>query len=198
MTAQAWLQIAFYVAVLTALVPLLGAYMARVYQGERVALSRLFGPVERADLPRARHRSRRASRAGRATPNDDRLLGALLARAVPDPALAGHPLLQPDRLQLGAVGRHLQHDVLVHHQHELAVLRRRDDDVVPVADGRAGGAELRLGSGRHGRDGGRDPRLRAAQRSHARQLLGRRDAHAALHPAAAVVHRRARCSCRRA
>jgi K+-transporting ATPase ATPase A chain len=47
MTAQAWLQIAVYVAVLTALVPLLGAYMARVYQGERVALTRLFGPVER-------------------------------------------------------------------------------------------------------------------------------------------------------
>jgi K+-transporting ATPase ATPase A chain len=46
-TAQAWLQVAFYVAVLTALVPLLGAYMARVYQGERVALTRLFGPVER-------------------------------------------------------------------------------------------------------------------------------------------------------
>ena len=47
MTAQAWLQIALYVAVLTALVPLLGAYMARVYQGEHVALARLFGPVER-------------------------------------------------------------------------------------------------------------------------------------------------------
>jgi K+-transporting ATPase ATPase A chain len=46
-TAQAWFQIAFYVAVLTALVPLLGAYMARVYQGERVMLTRLFGPVER-------------------------------------------------------------------------------------------------------------------------------------------------------
>ncbi len=47
MTAQAWLQIAFYVAVLTALTPLLGGYMARVYQGEHVALARLFGPVER-------------------------------------------------------------------------------------------------------------------------------------------------------
>ena len=34
-TAQGWLQIAIYVAVLTALTPLLGGYMARVYRGER-------------------------------------------------------------------------------------------------------------------------------------------------------------------
>jgi K+-transporting ATPase ATPase A chain len=46
-TAQGWLQLALYVAVLTALTPLLGAYMARVYTGERVALSRVLGPVER-------------------------------------------------------------------------------------------------------------------------------------------------------
>ena len=47
MTAQGWLQIAFYLVVLTALTPLLGGYMARVYQGERVALERVLGPVER-------------------------------------------------------------------------------------------------------------------------------------------------------
>ena len=43
MTAQGWLQIAFYAAVLTALTPLLGAYMARVYQGEHVALAACSG-----------------------------------------------------------------------------------------------------------------------------------------------------------
>ena len=36
MTANGWLQLAIYVAVLTALVPLLGGYMSRVYQGERL------------------------------------------------------------------------------------------------------------------------------------------------------------------
>jgi K+-transporting ATPase ATPase A chain len=46
-TAQGWLQIAVYVAALTALTPLLGAYMARVYQGERVLLTRVVGPLER-------------------------------------------------------------------------------------------------------------------------------------------------------
>jgi K+-transporting ATPase ATPase A chain len=46
-TAQGWLQIAFYVIVLTALAVPLGSYMARVYQGEAVFLTRLLGPVER-------------------------------------------------------------------------------------------------------------------------------------------------------
>ncbi len=47
MTVQGWLQIALYVAVLTALTPLIGAYMYRVYTGERVLLMRVLGPVER-------------------------------------------------------------------------------------------------------------------------------------------------------
>ena len=34
-------------AVLTALTPLLGGYMARVYMGRRVVLERVLGPVER-------------------------------------------------------------------------------------------------------------------------------------------------------
>ncbi len=41
MTAQGWLQIALYLVVLTALTPLIGGYMARVYRGERVLLSRV-------------------------------------------------------------------------------------------------------------------------------------------------------------
>ena len=35
---QGWLQIAIFLAVLVALTPLLGGYMARVYTGERVFL----------------------------------------------------------------------------------------------------------------------------------------------------------------
>jgi potassium-transporting ATPase potassium-binding subunit len=48
MTIIGWLQILALVAVLTALTPLLGGYMARVYEGKRVALSFVFGPVERS------------------------------------------------------------------------------------------------------------------------------------------------------
>ena len=42
-----WLQIAFFIAVLTALTPLVGGYMARVYCGEHVFLTRAVSPVER-------------------------------------------------------------------------------------------------------------------------------------------------------
>jgi K+-transporting ATPase ATPase A chain len=47
LTAQGWLQIAFYIVVLTALAYPLGRYMARVYQGERVLLTPVVGPLER-------------------------------------------------------------------------------------------------------------------------------------------------------
>jgi potassium-transporting ATPase potassium-binding subunit len=46
-SAQGWLQIAVFVVVLTALTPLLGGYMARVYRNERVLLTPMFGPLER-------------------------------------------------------------------------------------------------------------------------------------------------------
>jgi K+-transporting ATPase ATPase A chain len=44
---QGWLQILVFFAVLVALVPVLGGYMARVYSNERVFLTRVLGPVER-------------------------------------------------------------------------------------------------------------------------------------------------------
>ncbi|HEX5990536.1 MAG TPA: potassium-transporting ATPase subunit KdpA [Solirubrobacterales bacterium] len=45
--AQGWVQIVVFLLVLTALVPLVGSYIAAVFQGERVFLSPLLGPVER-------------------------------------------------------------------------------------------------------------------------------------------------------
>jgi K+-transporting ATPase ATPase A chain len=48
MTANGYLQLAFYVAVLIALAKPLGAYMARVYEGRSVYLNELGAPVERA------------------------------------------------------------------------------------------------------------------------------------------------------
>jgi K+-transporting ATPase ATPase A chain len=44
---QGWLQIALFLAVLLALTPLIGGYMARVYANERVFLTPVLGPVER-------------------------------------------------------------------------------------------------------------------------------------------------------
>jgi hypothetical protein len=42
-----WLQIAVVVLALSALTPVLAAYMARVYSGERTVLSAALGPTER-------------------------------------------------------------------------------------------------------------------------------------------------------
>lgn len=47
MTANAVLQLVLYVAVLVTLAKPLGAYMARVYEGEPIVLRRVFGPIER-------------------------------------------------------------------------------------------------------------------------------------------------------
>ena len=44
---QGWIQIAIFFAVLVAIVPLLGGYMARVFTGQSVLLERVLGPVER-------------------------------------------------------------------------------------------------------------------------------------------------------
>ncbi len=48
MTLAGWAEIVLYVAVLTALTPVLGAYMTRVYGGERTLLAPVLAPFERA------------------------------------------------------------------------------------------------------------------------------------------------------
>lgn len=44
---QGWIQFAVFFAILVAIVPLLGGYMARVFQNERVLLTPVLGPLER-------------------------------------------------------------------------------------------------------------------------------------------------------
>jgi K+-transporting ATPase ATPase A chain len=46
MTVQGWIQILIFFAVLTALTPLIGAYMHRIYRGDAI-FGRVLGPVER-------------------------------------------------------------------------------------------------------------------------------------------------------
>src|ERR1017187_4918049 len=58
MTVIGWLQILALIALLSALTPLLGGYMAKVYQGESVALTRLLGPLERLSARALGERSR--------------------------------------------------------------------------------------------------------------------------------------------
>ena len=163
--------------------------MFGVYTGERVLLTRVVGPVERViyRLMRTDPGRRRIGRATRARHSSS----ARCPRgALRDPAHPGHPPAQPRGLRLRAVGRLVQQRRVVRVEHQLAVLRRRDDDDVRLADGRPGGAELRLGRRRHGRADRGDPRARVAVGLGARQLLGRRHALAALRPAADLRRRR--------
>src|SRR5689334_11918082 len=48
MTFIGWLQIVLYCAIIVAIVPLLGTYMTRVFNGERTFLSPVLRPVEAA------------------------------------------------------------------------------------------------------------------------------------------------------
>ena len=61
--------------------------------------------------------------------------------------------------------------LVVPDEHQLAVLRRRDDDELLQPDGRADGPELPLGRRRHRRRGRADPRDHRPQRQEPRQLL---------------------------
>jgi potassium-transporting ATPase potassium-binding subunit len=47
MTVTGWLQILAFCAALIIFAPILGRYMAKVYSGERVFLTPVFGGVER-------------------------------------------------------------------------------------------------------------------------------------------------------
>ena len=156
--AQGWLQLAVFVAIVVALTRPLGAYMAGVFRNERVFLTPGHRPGRAAHLPDPPRRSERGPELEGLCAQPDRLLALLLAGAVSDPAHPGHPAVQPGGVRLGAVGRELQHRLVVRHQHQLAVLRRRDDAQLLRPDGGADGAELRHARGRDLRAVGADPR----------------------------------------
>src|ERR1700735_1679657 len=48
MTAIGWIQILLYCAIIVAITPVLGAYMTRVFNGERTFLAPVLRPVESA------------------------------------------------------------------------------------------------------------------------------------------------------
>ena len=189
MTAAGWIEIALYLVILTALTPVLGAYMARVYRFEPVFLDRVIGPVERLSY-----------RAIGVDPNRGQDWKAYAKSTLVFSAVSWGLLYLILRTQgihpfnplgpgLGHLGSLLQHNLLLRHQHELAVLRRRDDALLLLADGGPGGAELRLRSRRHGRRDRRHPGTGIALRPRDRLVLPGRDPHGPVHPAADLDRR---------
>ena len=184
MSGQGISQILVYAAVLVALSYPLGLYMARVY-GDRFLAAGAFGwlgAVERGFY--------RVVRADATKEQDWKSYGktVLIFSVVFSGVLygiqrlQGHLFLNPDHLK-GVPAHRAEHDRELHHEHELAVLRRRVHDVVPDPDGRARGAELRLRRRRNGGARSGRARDRAALRRNARQLLGRPLPVDRLHPA---------------
>ena len=99
-------------------------------------------------------------------------------------AAAGAAAVQSGGAIRGRPGSFLQHGDQLHHQHQLAELRRRKHAVLSRADAGTDAPELSVGRDRHRARGGVDPRLLAFLDAHHRQFLGRRDA---LHPLCAAA-----------
>ena len=188
MTVIGWIQILLYCAIVVALVKPLGWYMTRVFNGERTFMSPVLRPVERGlywiggvDEKREQHWLTYT-------------VAMLLFHVGGFLIIYGLMRLQA-LLPLNPAGSirrrprpFLQHGDLLHHQHQLAELRRREHAVLSDADGRPDAPEFPVGGDRHCAGGGADPRLLAILNAHHRQFLGRCDAN---HPlcAAADLHR---------
>ena len=192
MTLNGWIQIAIYFVIVIALVKPLGRYMARVFKGERTFLSPVLGPVETRPLsPRRRRRDARAELAhlhGRhAAVPCRRLPHALRAAAAARLCCRSIPrACRPCPNTSPSTPRQL------HHQHQLAELRRREHAVSYLMQMLGlTHQNFRLGRNRHRACGGADPRLRARLGEDRRQFLGRYHPLHPLHPAADLRYRRA-------
>ena len=97
-------------------------------------------------------------------------------------ARAGWTAVQSGRAVGRRPGSVVQHRGQLHHQHQLAELRRRKHDVLPRADARSDASELSVGGDRHRARHGADPRFRPAFGAHGGQFLGRYHALHAVHP----------------
>ncbi len=194
MSPDSWLQIGFYLAVLLLLARPLGSYMARIYQAEHTLLDPLLGPIERL-----------LYRLSGVKPDEDMdwktyAIALMLFNGLGLLAVYGLQRLQP-YLPLNPQGLQrcdsrlvVEHSCQLCHKHELAGLRRRGHDELPVTNARSDRAELCLGRDGHGRVGRAHPGHRAAHGHGHWQLLGGSDAHHPLHPAAAGDDRRRRHS----
>ena len=160
MTGAAWLQLLALVAFVVA-----GTRAPRPLPRRRVRRRRArasaigCSSTDRApDLPAVRDRPRPRAALEHLRLLAPRLQRGVGARALRPAALPGVAAVQPHRRRRGARGALVQHRGQLRDQHELAELRRREHDELPHADGGAGGAELRVGRGRHLRGGRPHPR----------------------------------------
>ena len=159
--------------------------MTRVFHGERTLLSPVLRPVERGIYARLRRATRPRSSTGSPT----------RSRCWRSASPASSSLYALQRLQdvlpfnpqgLDAVAPDLAFNTSVSFVTNTNWQSYTPETTMSylVADGRADGAQLRLGRHRHRAGDRADPRLRAPLGADDRQFLGRSDPLHALHPAA--------------
>ena len=191
MTFVGWSQIAIVLALtLIAAIPLSGLIVNDLRGRGQLPHAGPAAGRARVLSPRRRRRDARAELA-RLRDGDDRLLDRRLPVALRAAAAAERAAAQSAEFRRRAVRSRLQHLDQLHHQHQLAELRRRDDDEPSDPDARPHRPQfpLRRDRPRHGLRAG--ARLRALDRDDGRQFLGRYDPRRALRPAAAVDRHRA-------
>ena len=193
MTGNGWLQILLFLAVVLVVTRPLGRFMTRVFNRERTWLDPVLRPVERLIY--------------RTTGVDDTremrwteyatamLLFSVVSMLVLYLIQRVQQWLPWNPQGFGAVAARsrVQHRGVVHDQHELAGLRRRDDDELSHADGRARVPQLRVGRHRHRARDCIHPRDLTKREGHPRQFLGRSGPLLAV-GVAAVLHRRGACA----
>ena len=106
-------------------------------------------------------------------------------------AFAGRSAVQSGRTIGRGARSVVQYGGQLHHQHQLAELRRRGHAVLPHADAGPDAPELPVGGDRHRAGARAHSRLRARVDEDGRQLLGRYHPLHALHPDADLRRRRA-------
>ena len=176
-----------------------GGTSGRTWTPSSTAGSRFLGFIERPDLPAARAPDKDAEQSWKGYAGSMVIFsGRLGALRLPDPRAPGPPPAQPAALLRRHARARVQHGGELPHQHELAELRRRDDDVVLLPDVRARVPPVPLRRRRaRARDRGH-PRLREPRQADDRELLGGHDAREPLHPVPVRVRARRSSSSPRA
>ena len=169
MTLTGWVQILLFALVIFAVTKPIGIYMFRIFEGDRQPLPRFFGPIERLIYRLCGVDPQGATRLEAVQRCDAALQRHHVARDLRHRAIATCATVKSREARSCSSGSRLRHGFELHHQYELAGLRRRIDDELSDADGGARLAQLHLGRRRHRRHVGDRARLDLSACSPVRQ-----------------------------
>ena len=161
MTFNGWLQIALYCAIIILLVKPFGGYMTRVFTGERTFLSPVLGPVERVFYRLCGVDEKREQNWVELCRRDADVQPGRLPEPLCADAPAGASAVQSAGQAAVEPGLAFNTAVSFVTNTNWQSYVPRDDHELSRPDGRAHGAQFRLGRDRHRARRRADPRLRA-------------------------------------